>query len=146
MLAAKIGLTFFWAVWYFVTFSSNVCCALRELAILDARWKFASNNYHAIVQALSVYRLNRRIAVALFAGVILWQAATAVLLARGALLWGLGHTDHGAANAAFAVGVGFWSTLMIADEVFLEYERQSSHATLFIAQLSSWMALYVLPN
>jgi hypothetical protein len=84
---------------------------------------------------------------ACLAGIILWQGAAAMLFVRaGALSLGLGSLDHGAANAAFAVGVGFWGALMSADEVFLQYERQASHATLFIAQLASWMGLYLLPN
>jgi hypothetical protein len=130
-----------------VTFFSNVCCALKEIAMLDQRWKLASNNYNAIVEAISVYGISRYVAAVLFTGVVLGQGAAAVLFARAAAFsLGLGSIDHVAANAAFVVGVGFWGALMIADEVFLQYERQASHATLFIAQLASWMALYLLPD
>ncbi|HEY1373604.1 MAG TPA: hypothetical protein VGH50_14130, partial [Candidatus Binatia bacterium] len=120
---------------------------LKALKLLPARWRFASENYRAVIDATSVYDAPRWLPAALFAGVILWQLAAAVLFARAAVLCCIeGNIARAAASAAFTAGAGLPAVFMLADEIFLQYERQASHATLFIAQLATWMAVLLLPG
>jgi hypothetical protein len=147
MFAAKLVLLTFWSVWFLITFASNLCGGLKEMKLLDARWKFASENYRGVVDATSVYDAPRWLTAVLFAGVILWQLAAAVLFARAAVLSCLdANIAVGAATAAFTAGAGLPAAFMLADEIFLQYERQASHATLFIAQLATWLAVILLPD
>jgi hypothetical protein len=137
MLAPKFGLLVFWAVWFFITFASNACGGLKALKLLPARWKFASENYDA----------PGWLAAVLFSGVLLWQLAAAVLFARASVSFFVdGNLAMSAATKAFAAGAGLPAAFMLADEIFLQYERQTSHATFFIAQLATWMAVLLLPD
>jgi hypothetical protein len=147
LFSVKLALLCFWTLWLSITFLTNVCGGLKALGVLPSRWKFASDNYHAVVQATSVYRAPRRLAGLLFFGVVLWQLI-AVALFGCALVSSFTHgaLDFASINSAFAVGVGFWAALMIADEIFLRYENESWHALLLIAQLATWMSLYGLPE
>jgi hypothetical protein len=147
LFSVKLALLCFWTLWFLITLLTSVCGGLKALGVLPSRWKFASDNYQAIVQAAQVYRAPQWLAGFLFTGVVLWQLI-AVALFGCALVssFTLGALDFASMNSAFAVGVGFWAALMIADEIFLRYENESWHALLFIAQLATWMSFYVLPS
>lgn len=147
MFAPKFGLLVFWAAWFSITFASNVCGGLKALNLLPARWKLASDNYRAVLDATSVYGARRWLPALLFSAVILWQLAAAVLLARAVVFSVIdGNIARAAASAAFAAGAGLPAAFMLADEIFLQYDRQASHAVLFIAQLATWMAVFLLPD
>jgi hypothetical protein len=147
MFAAKLGLLVFWTLWFGVTAATNLRCALTEFKILPRSWKSASDNYRAVADAVSTYRSTRGLAPALFFGVIVWQLAGLFLFARAsALSWSDGRIAYAAGDAAFVAGCSLWAAFMLANEIFLQYERQASHATLFIAQLASYLALYILPD
>jgi hypothetical protein len=147
LFTAKLGFLAFWTAWLSITFLTNLFSGLKAMGTLSSNWKFASDNFQAVAQAISLSRAPRWLAALLFTGVVLWQLA-AVLLFGCALLSSLklGSLDMAAINAAFAVGLSFWAGLMIADEIFLRYEVESWHALLFLAQLVTWMSLYVLPS
>jgi hypothetical protein len=147
MFAAKLGLLVFWTLWFGVTSATNLGCALKVLKMLPRAWKFASDNYRAVAGAVSTYNSTQRFAPALFFAVILWQVAGLFLFARAsALTWSGGMIAYAASGAAFASGCALWAAFMLADEIFLQYERQALHAMLFIAQLASYIALYTLPD
>jgi hypothetical protein len=147
MFAVKLGLLVFWAVWFLITLASNLCAGLKALKLLPGRWRFASENYRAVADATSVYDAPRWLAPILFTGVILWQLIAAFLFARAAVLACLdGHVAGASAGAAFVAGVELPAAFMLADEIFLQYERQASHATLFIAQLATCIAVLLLPD
>jgi hypothetical protein len=57
-----------------------------------------------------------------------------------------GSLDGGALNSAFAASLGLLFAFMIADEVFTQYDLERGHVLLFIAQLITLIALYVLPS
>jgi hypothetical protein len=147
MFAAKLGLLAFWTLWFGVTSVTNLCCALKALKILPRSWKFASDNYRAVAGAVAVYHSTQRLAPALFFGVILWQLAALFLFARAsALSWNGGVIAYAVSHEAFVAGCGLWAAFMLADEIFLQYERQAAHATLFVAVLASYVALFILPD
>lgn len=147
MYALKIGLVVFWAVYFSITFASNLFGWLKALKLLPPGWRFASENYRAVVDATSVYRMTLWLPTILFAGVTLWQLAGAVLFARAAMLSGVEtNIARAALNTAFAAGAGLPGAFMLADEIFLQYEREASHTTLFIALIATWMAVFLLPD
>jgi len=147
LFSVKLGLLFFWILWLSITLLTNLCGGLKALGVLPSQWKFASDNYQAVVQATSVYRAPRWLPGLLFSGVLLWQLLAVVLFASALVSsFKLGGPDFPSINSAFAVGAAFWAALMIADEIFLRYEIESWHALIFIAQLVTWMSLYVLSS
>jgi hypothetical protein len=146
LFAAKLGLLSFWSLWFLIAFLTNLCGGLKSLGFLPAKWKFSSENFRAVTQATAVYRLPRRLAAVLFAGVLLWQLLAVALFGFAlASSFKAGALDLASVNAAFAAGLGLFAAFMIADEVFLCYENESGHALLFTAQLVTWMSFYVLP-
>jgi hypothetical protein len=146
LFTVKLVLLFFWTAWFFITFLTNLFGGLKALGVLSQNWKFASDNFRAVAQVASIYRSTRWLTVFLFCGVLLWQLFALTLFGRALVFSSkLGVIELTSVNGAFAAGIAFWAALMIADEVFLRYENQSWHALLFIAQLVTWMSLYVLP-
>ena len=141
----KAGLLLFWSAWFAVVFTTNLLGGLRAARRLPESWRFASRNYEAVAKAVSVYRGPPALAALLFAGVILWQLAAAILFVgafssschdgRIATLW---------ADAAFATGIALWAAFMLADEITIKYAYEQSHELLFIAQLASLVAIHVL--
>jgi hypothetical protein len=57
-----------------------------------------------------------------------------------------GSLDPEAVNAAFTAGLSLWATFMLADEIFKQYDAEHSHVLFFIAQLVTFISLYVLPS
>jgi hypothetical protein len=146
LFTVKLVLLFFWTAWFFITFLTNLFGGMKALGLLPAKWKFASDNFQAVAHAASIYRAPGRLAALLFSGVVLWQILVVTLFGRALILsFKMGSLEFISLNTAFTAGIAFWAALMIADEVFLRYENQSWHALLFIAQLVTWMSLYVLP-
>lgn len=94
-------------------------------------------------EATSTYRTPAWLPGLLFGGVILWQAlafwaALVLSIAAGSL-------DFGAVNVAFAASIGLWAAFLLAAELFKAYESQSNHLLLFISQVVTLIALYILP-
>jgi hypothetical protein len=147
LYALKIGLLALWACWYSLVVVTNAADAMKALAILPADWPLASRNFQRVRKATAVYNAPGWLGAALFAGVIIWQAVSAVLfwLAFSHSLAGHG-VDFPQANLAFAVALALWGAFILAEEIFKQYRTESSHLLLFLAQLLSLVALHVLPG
>ena len=146
-LVLKVGLLSFWGLWLLIAFLTNLFEGLKLLRVVPQRWKFASQNFHAVAQATATYHAPPWLPRLLFLGVLLWQ-----LLALGFFGWAIvssfvaGSLDWGPLNAAFAASLGLLAALMIADEILKQYDLERAHVLFFIAQLVTLMVLYVLPS
>ena len=146
LFTLKLGLLAFWAAWFAIVFLTNLSSGLKSAGVLPVSWKFASKNDAAVAKATSIYGAPPWVPRLLFLGVVLWQLlatalygwAFAASLKAGVIAWS-------AVNTAFAVGLGLWAAFMIADEITIKYAYEQSHELLFIAQLATLMALYLLP-
>jgi len=142
----KHGLLLFWALWLTVITLTNLFDGLKAAGALPSGWRFVSQNFDRVVQAVAVYGAGTRLATVLFGGVILWQGLAAVLfwyaavgsLQVGGILWP-------AADLAFTVVLALWAAFIVAEEVFKQYRTEISHVLFFTVQLVSWLALYRLP-
>ena len=147
LFGLKLALLFFWAAWFSIVFLTNLFGGLKAVRILPQSWKFSSRNYEAVQKAVAAYRAPSWLPGLLFTGVIVWQLSAAALYAWAfASSLNTGTLAGGLVNAAFALGLGLWAAFMIADEITLKYEYERSHELLFIAQLVTLVALYVLPQ
>jgi len=110
-------------------------------------WKFASQNFRAVAGATSIYHAPRWVPALLFTGVIVWQLVAALFFGwafvssvmAGRLAWAPIH-------AAFATALALWAAFMITDEICKQYDTQSSHVSLFTAQLLTLVSLHLLPS
>jgi hypothetical protein len=143
----KLALLFFWAAWFCVVSVTNLFSALKAAGFVGAAWKFASTNYAAVAKATSLYGAPSWVPALLFGGVVTWQLAAASLYAWAfCASFAGGAIAAAAVNAAFAAGIGLWAAFMIADEITIKYAYEQSHELLFVAQLASLVAMYVLPS
>lgn len=139
LLALRLGLLSFWALWLTLVFLTNACEGLKLLGRLPEGWKFVSRNYEEIREAVSVYSLPGWLPGLLFAGVIAWQAVAAALMWRAAFTYA--HYGIAATLTSFAASLGLFAAFMLADEAFKAYNHQSSHLLILIAQLVTLLAL-----
>lgn len=147
MLQLKRFLLLFWSLWLTLVVAGNVCDALKELGYLGDAWRFNSGNYRFMIETTNRYDKPAWLDGFLFLGVILWETAAAVLFW---LAWWEGRSKR-AADArllapAFSVGLMLWGGFLLADEFFIAYPVGSTHRQLFIAQLITLLALYLLPE
>lgn len=139
-------LLFFWAVWFTVVFLSNLADAAKGLGILDQSWAFASGNLKLIKETTARYGFPDWMNAVLFAGVIIWEAAAAVLF------WWAGWSfqDRNSARKtvylASTTSLLLWMAFLIADEVFIAYAVGGTHLRLFTAQLVTLMTIELLPE
>lgn len=143
----KFGLLGLWAGWFTLVALTNVFDALKVARLLPRHWRFASDNYRRVRDAVAVYDAPAPLAGLLYAGVIFWQLVAATLLwyalvgslAADALL-------TGAVNLAFAVALAMWAAFLLLEEVFQQYRTEGKHLLFFIGQLLTLGALHLLPN
>jgi hypothetical protein len=83
----------------------------------------------------------------MFCGVVCVQLLVAFLFGWAIISSGsAGALNWWAMNIAFISGLGVWAAFMLGDEIFKQYDAEHSHVLFFIAQLVTFLALYVLPS
>jgi hypothetical protein len=143
----KLALLLFWSVWFGIVTLTNLFSGLKAAGMAAPAWVFASKNYDAVAKAVSIFQAPRWVSAILFAGVVAWEAAAFALFGYAFISSLAAHAvDFGAVNAAFIAGIGLWGAFMIADEITIKYAYEQSHELLFIAQLATLLAVYLLPG
>jgi hypothetical protein len=136
-----------WAAWLTVVFATNALDGLKALGLTEEGWAFASGNYRFLTETTARYSTPAWLNAVLFAGVITWEAAAAVLFW---LAWwtyrGRGARNTAVLYAAFTVGLSLWLAFALADEVFIAYQVEAAHLRLFTAQLVTLLAVELLPE
>ncbi|HTU93159.1 MAG TPA: hypothetical protein VMF69_23975 [Gemmataceae bacterium] len=146
VILLKRLLLLFWAVWLSVVFFSNLADAGKGLGLLGESWAFASGNWKLIQETTARYKFPPAVNAILFACVILWEGAAAVLF------WRAGWSFRGRSSAgkavywAFTISLLLWGAFLIADEIFLVYPLESTHLRLFVAHLATLLAVELLPE
>jgi hypothetical protein len=145
-LLLKQALLLFWSAWFTVVFASNLADAAKAAGLLPDTWAFASGNYRFLTETTARYGTPDWVNGLLFAGVIAWEGAAAVLFWL-AWLWFRG---RGAGSrwlyAAFTAGLLLWAAFLVADEVCIAYPVEGTHLRLFTAQLATLLAIELLPD
>jgi hypothetical protein len=134
----KRALLLFWSLWYMLVLISNVTDAFKSLGVLPDTFSYSSGNFELIKE---VTQLSPVVAGVLFAGVILWEGLATWFFWRA--------TFRGQINLAFIISLGFWASMILADELFLVYKTTSlegEHLGIFVAQLITLIAIYNLPD
>ena len=147
LLTLKRSLLLFWAVWASVVMLTNLFDALKALGVLPAGWGLASGNWDFLLETTARYATPHWLIAILFAGVIVWE-----FLAALAFWWALaaavatGGFAPRPAITAFGLGAGLMAAFMLADEVLIAYEVESTHLGLFTGLLVSLLVVTLLPD
>jgi TRAP-type C4-dicarboxylate transport system permease small subunit len=104
----------------------------------------------AIVDVTQIYGTAPILAAALFTGVLGWDALNAFLFWRATADGeSLRAGRFGKVDTAFAVGLGLWAVMMLADEFFLSFKVgpfEQTHRSIFVGMLVSFLAVRLLPR
>ena len=143
--AVRRGLLFFWAAWTGIVVITNLTDAVKTLAILPDSWPLASGNYALLVKVTAIYQTPSWLTALFFCGVILWEAAATILYCRAALNHKRGAgTEMPEVAQEFGVSLGLWMAFMIADEALVAYRIENTHRSIFMAQLLTLLAIWLL--
>ena len=145
-LLLKRLLLLFWAVWLTVVFATNLLDGLKALGVLAESWAFASGNYQFIGATTARYGVPAWANLAMFAGVILWEAVAAGLFWRAAVSYRGRAMGRAAVYAAFTASLLLWGSFLLTDEVFIAYTAGGTHLRLFVAHLVTLLAVELLPE
>jgi hypothetical protein len=147
LVTLKLGLLFFWAAWLSLVFLSNSLDGLKALGVLPQSWRFSSKNYKAVVKATSIYSSPKWLAGLLFLGVTAWEGLSCALFWRS-FQSGLksGIAARPEVSTAFMISLGLWAAMILADEIFRTYDLAHTHLLIFVAQIVSLLAIYLLPS
>ena len=137
---------FFWAVWLSVVVTTNVLNGLQALAVIPPEFKFVSGNWQAINQAMDPLGVPRGLQGMMFASAIGGEAIAA------ALFWWAFATYRGRplsqekpALLACGANLALWAAFQILDEVFLTFQPEAVHRTIFLIQLVTILVLQWQP-
>jgi hypothetical protein len=89
----------------------------------------------------------RGLQAVLFLGAVAWEALAALLFWRACRPFrGRPLAEEPAAVAACGVNLALWAAFQVLDEVFLAYQPEAVHRTIFLNQLATLLALHLLPS
>ena len=141
----RAGLLLFWALYFSIIWLSNTTDALKALDLLPPNWRFVSGNFSLVSKVVGIYGSPVWLAGLMFAGVLIWEGAGAILFWK-ALASTIRKTNssRAAIYRAFSITIGLWATFIFSDEVFLAYEFPGLSSTFFsllIAELASFILI-----
>jgi hypothetical protein len=143
----KRTLLAFWAAWHTLVFATNLCDAGKALGLLGQGWAFASGNYRFLVETTARYGTPSWLNGLLFAGVIGWEGAVALLFGLALVAFqGKGGEGTSVLYVAFTASLTLWAAFALADEVFIAYAVEGTHLRLFTAQIATLLAVELLPE
>lgn len=146
-LLLKQAIVLFWALWLSIVWLSNLCDGLKACHLLSGRWWFASGNYAMMAETTQKCRIPSWMTALLFVGILVWQGCAMLLLwAAFCKFQGLHQPGISVLYAAFLANLALWAALLIADEIFLAYEAESTHLRVLTAQMISLLVLTLLPE
>lgn len=138
------GLLLFWASWFSVVFASNLTDAMQQAGILPSGWHFVSGNFGMIRQSVEIYGLGVAFAALLFVGVLLVQLGAATFFWRAFLSRKVAPKSDPNVLRAFAAGIGMFAAFLLADEIFVVYERLAGIATTHLLVLCALLLSYLV--
>lgn len=142
----KLGLVFFWGLWFLLAFSTNVFDYLYHFNLLPTAWRFRSGNYQLLAGTISIYKTPIFILNTLYLLDMIIQGACALLFFKATYHFGRKKSRFRTTNLAFLVSIALWATFIIMEEFFIAYAFESVHIRLLIFELFTLIAIHQLPD
>lgn len=145
VLFLKRALLAFWAAWLTVVLATNVVDAGKALGVLGEGWTFASGNYRFLAETTSRYGTPAWLDGLLFAGVVVWEGAAALLFWLASWRFrGKAAESRRSLHAAFTASLLLWGAFLLADEMFITYAVEGTHLRPLAARLATLLAIELL--
>jgi hypothetical protein len=130
------GLLFYWAAWLTAVAATNILDLLQSWKVLSPEFKFVSGNGAWIAQVMQPLAIPAAVQTGFYLGAIIWESLAAILFWRAVRRYrGLSLSQESAVFLAFGVNLALWGAFQILDEVFLAYQPEAVHRTIFANQL-----------
>ncbi|MBX3710205.1 MAG: hypothetical protein KIT56_09515 [Gammaproteobacteria bacterium] len=140
----KVGILFFFFLWFSIAFSSNFIDFLNSLGITN-EWRFHSGNYDAVKKTIQIYNAPQSILNFLFYSDILIQATSALLFFAAFLSFFRKRDAWRLINSAYGISMALWAIFLIIEEIFIAYSYEAAHIRLLL-ELVSFLLLHLLPD
>lgn len=139
----KIGILFFFSLWFSIAFLSNFIDLLNSIGITN-EWRFHSGNYDAVKKTIQIYNAHQNILNFLFYSDILIQATSALLFFAAFLSFFIKRNAWPLINSAYGISMALWATFLIIEEIFIAYSYEAAHIRLLLLELVSFLLLHLL--
>jgi hypothetical protein len=147
LTSMKRLLLLFWAAWLSMVVITNVLDGLRALGAMPDSFKFVSGNWRWINEVMDPLGVPRGLQAFQFASAIAWEALAALLFWRAVVTYrGRPLMHEPAAVVACGVNLALWAAFQVLDEVFMAYQSESVHRMIFVSQIVTVLALYLLSD
>jgi hypothetical protein len=147
LVAIKRGLLLYWSLWFTIVFAMSVFAGLQELGVIDKGWEIAPGRFALISSTTAIYGVPAGAHGVWMLGVIVWEG-----IAVGAF-WRTFYKFHGLKNAggralavAFLLALSLYATFLLADKFPVNHLYEATHLKIFVAQVASLLAIYLLPE
>jgi hypothetical protein len=141
------GMLFFWAAWFGIVTLTNVLDALVSLGVLAPSVRFVSGNWSWINRVMDPLAVPRWLQAFLFLGAISWEALGACLYWRALARYrGRPLRQEREVFWACVVSLALWGAFQVLDEVFLAYQTENVHRSIFVSQIATILLLQLLPG
>lgn len=139
-------LLLFWALWLSVVACTNILNGLQALGIVPESFRFVSGNWAWINATLDRLAAPRGLQAFLFASVVIWEAVAAALFWRAVFTFG-DRPINQERETLFAcfVNLALWSAFLVLDEIFLAYQPEAVHRSIFVMQIATILVLCLIP-
>ena len=145
----KGGILLFWSFWFSIVCLTNLFDLLRSLAIISPNWPMVSGNFSLLQKTTSVYHFGEGFNTFLFAGVVVWEALSAAFFWLAFIRFFRSEDLERQTDAilrAFFCGITLFAAFAISCEIFLTYEIEGVHVSIFTALLISLIVVRMLPE
>ncbi len=136
----------FWALWWLITFWTDVVGGLAQLSILNASWT-PNNNYPYLVKCLQMYPLPDWVPGLLYVGIIFCSGISAYVFCWASSALGKSSTVWmSRARTAFIITMIYWCAFFLADQMVMQFDLEQNHMVQGGFELLSFLALYILQD
>ena len=147
VVALKRGVILYWSLWFTVVLATNVVHGLKALGIIREGWTLSFGDTRLLSSSVWIYGAPAGLHGFTLAGVVAAEALIAVLFWRAfSKFHGLKNADRLSLAAAFILTVALFAAFLVADEISSSYLYEGTHLRIFIIQLASLLAVYLLPE
>ncbi|CAM2940920.1 hypothetical protein [Legionella worsleiensis] len=142
----KKGIILFWAIWWMVTFWTDLIGMFSHMSLIQKSWA-PDINYPFLVESLKMYQVSPLFAQLCFAGIMAWSLLSAWAFIRTCCVFNKETACWmKRADTAFIISLCFWLALFLADQLIMKFDLEENHMVQGGFELLTYLSLYILPH